>query len=70
MNINGLTTKIDVLTAIKESVQAQRQDMAIDMLDQLIELEQPKKSNEDTFYPDANDQHLIRQNFNKAIGGK
>lgn len=24
----------------------------------------------DSFYPDANDKHLIRQNYNKALGGK
>lgn len=29
-----------------------------------------KKENETTFYPDANDQHLIRQNLNRALGKK
>ena len=36
MNINGLTNKVDVLTAIKESIDAYRLDMAVDMLNELI----------------------------------
>ena len=40
MNINGLTTKVDVLTAIKESIDAGRLDMAKDMLNELIREEE------------------------------
>ena len=40
MNINGLTTKVDVLTAIKESIDGGRLDMARDMLNELIREEE------------------------------
>lgn len=69
MNINGLTNKVDILTCIKENIEAGNKNTAVDMLNQLIELEQPKAKEPEVF-ADARDQHLINQNFNKATGGK
>jgi len=39
IDINGLSTKFEVLTSIKENIQDGDTDTAIDMVNQLIELE-------------------------------
>ena len=39
IDINGLSTKLEVLTSIKENIQDGDTDTAIDMVNQLIELE-------------------------------
>ena len=39
IDINGLSTKIEVLTSIKENIQDGDTDTAIDMVNQMIELE-------------------------------
>ena len=69
IDINGLTNKVDILTCIKENIEAGNKNTAVDMLNQLIELEQPKAT-EPKVFADARDQHLIRQDLTKAIGGK
>ena len=54
IDINGLSTKLEVLTSIKENIQDGDTDTAIDMINQMIELEpQPdevKTVNEEGFY--------------------
>lgn len=71
MNINGMTNKVDVLTAIKESVQAQRLDTAVDMLDQLIREESIDTTAKDPeVFADARDHHLINQDLSRALGNK
>ena len=78
MNINGLTNKVDILTCIKENIEAGNKDTAVDMLAELIREESieavandPKVFESDPMpFPDARDHHLINQNFNKATGGK
>ena len=45
MDINGLSSKFDILTSIKENIQDGDTDTAIDMVNQMIELEpQPEQS--------------------------
>ena len=39
VDINGLSTKLEVLTSIKENIQDGDTDTAIDMVNQMIELE-------------------------------
>ena len=54
IDINGLSTKLEVLTSIKENIQDGDTDTAIDMINQLIEQEphpdEVKKVNEEGFY--------------------
>jgi len=64
MNINGMTDKLQVLTAIKESIQDGNNDLAIDMINQLIDHDTPKPET----VADARDHHLINQNFKKMVG--
>ena len=53
-NFNGMTSRLEVLTSIKENIQDGDTDTAIDMINQMIELEpQPgevEKVNEEGFY--------------------
>ena len=53
-NFNGMTSRLEVLTSIKENIQDGDMDMAIDMINQMIELEpQPdevKAVNKEGFY--------------------
>ena len=53
-NFNGMTSRLEVLTSIKENIQDGDMDMAIDMINQMIELEpQPdevKTMNKEGFY--------------------
>ena len=53
-NFNGMTSRLEVLTSIKENIQDGDTDTAIDMINQMIELEpQPdevKTVNEEGFY--------------------
>jgi len=85
LNINGMTEIDDVLAMIADKVVQNDRDGAIDSINELRDyfeeqnaheahvkkhLAAMKKENEKTFYPDANDQHLIRQNFNRAVGKK
>ena len=53
-NFNGMTSRLEVLTSIKENIQDGDMDMAIDMINQMIELEpQPdevKTVNKEGFY--------------------
>ena len=54
IDINGLSTKFDILTSIKENIQDGDTDTAIDMINQMIELEpqsdEVKTVNEEGFY--------------------
>ena len=59
MDINGLSNKFDILTSIKENIQDGDTDTAIDMVNQMIELEpQPEQSRP---VADALDHHQIMQ---------
>ena len=59
IDINGLSTKFDILTSIKENIQDGDTDTAIDMINQMIELEpQPEEARP---VADALDHHQIMQ---------
>jgi hypothetical protein len=59
IDINGLSTKFDILTSIKENIQDGDTDTAIDMINQMIELEpQPEEAKP---VADALDHHQIMQ---------
>ena len=59
VDINGLSTKFDILTSIKENIQDGDTDTAIDMINQMIELEpQPEEAKP---VADALDHHQIMQ---------
>ena len=59
IDINGLSTKIEVLTSIKENIQDGDTDTAIDMVNQMIDLEpQPEEAKP---VADALDHHQIMQ---------
>ena len=59
VDINGLSTKFDILTSIKENIQDGDTDTAIDMVNQMIELEpQPEEAKP---VADALDHHQIMQ---------
>ena len=53
-NFNGMTSRLEVLTSIKENIQDGDTDTAIDMINQMIELEpqtdEVEKVNEEGFY--------------------
>lgn len=83
--INGMTEIDDVLAMIADKVVNNDKDGAIDSINELRDyfeeqnaheahgkkhLDAIKKENEKTFYEDARDQHLIHQNFNRAVGKK
>ena len=59
IDINGLSTKLEVLTSIKENIQDGDTDTAIDMVNQLIELEQEPGQKRPV--ADALDHHQIMQ---------
>jgi hypothetical protein len=59
IDINGLSTKFDILTSIKENIQDGDTDTAIDMVNQMIEMEpQPEEARP---VADALDHHQIMQ---------
>ena len=59
IDINGISTKFDILTSIKENIQDGDTDTAIDMINQMIELEpQPEEARP---VADALDHHQIMQ---------
>ena len=59
IDINGLSTKLEVLTSIKENIQDGDTDTAIDMINQMIDLEpQPEEARP---VADALDHHQIMQ---------
>jgi|TARA_R110000782_G_scaffold91263_1_gene174505 hypothetical protein len=59
IDINGLSTKFDILTSIKENIQDGDTDTAIDMVNQMIDLEpQPEETKP---VADALDHHQIMQ---------
>ena len=59
VDINGLSTKLEVLTSIKENIQDGDTDTAIDMVNQMIDLEpQPEEAKP---VADALDHHQIMQ---------
>ena len=59
IDINGLSTKIEVLTSIKENIQDGDTDTAIDMINQMIDMEpQPEEARP---VADALDHHQIMQ---------
>ena len=59
VDINGLSTKLEVLTSIKENIQDGKTDTAIDMVNQMIEMEpQPEEARP---VADALDHHQIMQ---------
>ena len=59
IDINGLSTKFDILTSIKENIQGGDTDTAIDMINQMIEsAPQPEEAKP---VADALDHHQIMQ---------
>ena len=59
IDINGLSTKLEVLTSIKENIQDGDTDTAIDMINQMIDSEpQPEEVRP---VADALDHHQIMQ---------
>ena len=59
IDISGLSTKLEVLTSIKENIQDGDTDTAIDMINQMIEMEpQPEEARP---VADALDHHQIMQ---------
>jgi hypothetical protein len=59
IDINGLSTKFDILTSIKENIQDGDTDTAIDMVNQMIDMEpQPEEAKP---VADALDHHQIMQ---------
>jgi hypothetical protein len=59
IDINGLSTKFDILTSIKENIQGGDTDTAIDMINQMIDMEpQPEEARP---VADALDHHQIMQ---------
>ena len=59
IDINGLSTKLEVLTSIKENIQDGDTDTAIDMVNRLIDLE-PEPAQKRPV-ADALDHHQIMQ---------
>jgi hypothetical protein len=59
IDINGLSSKFDILTSIKENIQDGDTDTAIDMINQMIELE--PKPGQSRPVADALDHHQIMQ---------
>ena len=59
IDINGLSTKLEVLTSIKENIQDGDTDTAIDMVNQLIE--QEPEPGQRRPIADALDHHQIMQ---------
>ena len=59
IDINGLSTKLEVLTSIKENIQDGDTDTAIDMVNQLIEQEPAPGQKRPV--ADALDHHRIMQ---------
>ena len=59
IDINGLSTKLEVLTSIKENIQDGDTDTAIDMVNQLIE--QEPEPGQKRPVADARDHHQIMQ---------
>ena len=59
IDINGLSTRLEVLTSIKENILDGDTDTAIDMVNQMIEMEpQPEEARP---VADALDHHQIMQ---------
>ena len=59
IDISGLSTRLEVLTSIKENIQDGDTDTAIDMVNQMIDLEpQPEEAKP---VADALDHHQIMQ---------
>ena len=63
VDINGLSTKLEVLTSIKENIQDGDTDTAIDMVNQMIEMEpQPEEARpREVRMPDR--RHLSRMHW-------
>jgi hypothetical protein len=59
VDINGLSTKLEVLTSIKENIQDGKTDTAIDMVNQMIEMEPAPGQKRPV--ADALDHHQIMQ---------
>lgn len=59
IDINGLSTKLEVLTSIKENIQDGKTDTAIDMVNQMIEMEPGPGQKRPV--ADALDHHQIMQ---------
>jgi hypothetical protein len=59
IDINGLSTKFDILTSIKENIQGGDTDTAIDMINQMIEMEPAPGQRRPV--ADALDHHQIMQ---------
>ena len=59
VDINGLSTKLEVLTSIKENIQDGDTDTAIDMINQMIDLEPEPGQRRPV--ADALDHHQIMQ---------
>ena len=59
VDINGLSTKLEVLTSIKENIQDGDTDTAIDLVNQMIEMEPSPGQRRPV--ADALDHHQIMQ---------
>ena len=59
IDINGLSTRLEVLTSIKENIQDGDTDTAIDMINQMIDLE--PEPGQKRPVADALDHHQIMQ---------
>jgi len=59
IDINGLSTKLEVLTSIKENIQDGKTDTAIDMVNQMIDMEPAPEQRRPV--ADALDHHQIMQ---------
>jgi hypothetical protein len=59
IDINGLSTRLEVLTSIKENIQDGDTDTAIDMINQMIDLEPEPGQRRPV--ADALDHHQIMQ---------
>ena len=58
-NFNGMTSRLEVLTSIKENIQDGKTDTAIDMVNQMIEME--PEPGQKRPVADALDHHQIMQ---------
>ena len=80
--INGMTEIDDVLAMIADKIANNDRDGAIDSINELRDYFEEQNAHEahvkkhldaikpKTFYEDARDQHLIRQDLHRAVGKK
>ena len=68
LNINGMTEIDDVLKMIADKIVLNDKDGAIDSINELRDHFEEQSAESQTVFADARDQHLINQNFKKALG--